>query len=47
MSGKRFKKLRYEARHRRVNKMIKWLEEEPPMIFIFSWYKWKKNRPCL
>lgn len=45
MSERQEKKRRYNARLEYISHFDKWLESEPPMIRIFAWRKWKKNRP--
>ena len=45
MSERQEKKRRYNARLEYISHFEKWLESEPPMIRIFAWRKWKKNRP--
>lgn len=45
MSGKREHKKRYNLKLEYIARYNKWLEAEPPKIFFWRWYKWKKNRP--
>ena len=45
MSEKQEHKKRYNLRLQYIAEFGKWLEAEPPMVRIFAWWRWKKQRP--
>lgn len=45
MSEKQEHKKRYNLRLQYIAEFGKWLESEPPMVRIFAWWRWKKQRP--
>ena len=45
MSERQEHKKRYNLRLEYISKFNKWLEEEPPMILLWRWWKWKNDRP--
>lgn len=45
MSERQEHKKRYNQRLEFIAHFTKWLEKEPPMIRIISWWRWKKQRP--
>lgn len=45
MSESREKKRRYNQRLQYIAEFGKWLDAEPPMVRIFAWWRWKKQRP--
>lgn len=45
MSEKREKKRRYSQRLAYIADYNKWLDSEPPIVRIISWYRWKNSRP--
>ena len=45
MSESREHKRRYNLRLEFIAEFGKWLDREPPMIFLWRWRKWKKERP--
>lgn len=47
MSEKQEHRKRWQAKVRYAHDFDKWLRSEPPMLMIFSWLRWKKERPVL
>ena len=45
MSEKREKKRRYNQRLAYIADFNKWLDSEPPIVWIISWHRWKNSRP--
>ena len=45
MSEKQEKRKRLNAKVEWIRAFEKWLAEEPSMIRIFKWRKWKKAKP--
>ena len=45
MSESREHKKRYNMRLQYIAEFDKWMESEPPMWRVFSWRKWKSQRP--
>ena len=45
MSERQEKKRRYNQRLEYIASFQKWLDSEPPMIYIVRWRRWKKRRP--
>lgn len=45
MSESREHKRRYNRRLQYIEEFRKWIEKEPPIIRIISWWRWKKQRP--
>lgn len=45
MSERQEHKRRYNRRLQFIAEFGKWLEKEPSMIRIISWWRWKKQRP--
>lgn len=45
MSERQEHKRRYNRRLQFIAEFEKWLEKEPSMIRIISWWRWKQQRP--
>ena len=45
MSEKQEKRKRLNAKVEWMRAFEKWLQEEPSMIRVFKWRKWKKTKP--
>ena len=45
MSEKREHRRRYNSRLEYIARFENWLNNEPPMILLWKWKKWKKERP--
>lgn len=45
MSERREHKNRYNQKLEYIARFYNWLDDEPSMIHIFRWRKWKKARP--
>lgn len=45
MSESREHKRRYNQRLQYIAAFEKWLAEEPPIIRVFAWRRWKRERP--
>lgn len=45
MSERQERKKRYNQKLEYIAKYEKWLENEPPIINLIAWHKWKKQRP--
>ena len=45
MSESREHKRRYNLRLEYISRFYNWLISEPPMILIWKWRKWKRERP--
>ena len=45
MSERQEHKRRYNRRLEFISHSQNWLDCEPPMVLIFHWWRWKKQRP--
>lgn len=45
MSERQEKKRRYNQKLEWIAAFEKWLASEPPIWKLFSWRRWKKNKP--
>ena len=45
MSEKQEKRKRLNARIDYIEAFALWMQREPAMWRIFSWHRWKRNRP--
>lgn len=45
MSESREHKRRYNQRLQYIAEFNKWLDAEPPILLLISWFRWKKRRP--
>ena len=45
MSERKEKKKRYNQKLEFIAHFEKWFQEEPSMIHIIKWHRWKKRRP--
>lgn len=47
MSESREHKTRYNQKLMFIADFNKWLDAEPPRMFLIRWHKWKNSRPRL
>ena len=45
MSERVEKRKRYNQRLQYIAEVAKWLDREPSMLRVFSWHRWKRQRP--
>ena len=45
MSERQEHKKRYNLRLQYIAEFQKWLDREPPMLRVFKWRRWKRERP--
>lgn len=45
MSERVEKRKRYNQRLQYIAEVMKWLAREPSMLRVFSWHRWKRQRP--